>query len=104
MPTDMKKKPSLPSLFLVVLAFAAGVFFRLYFITSHGSWDTEYWKAWASETANAGITQVYGGQDSVPPGDFLPQLLGQKPRHQVLFRDRSFPIDYPPLGLLAWGE
>mgnify|MGYP000520358654 CR=1 FL=1 len=87
----------------VALAFVAGSLLRLYFISSHGAWDTEYWKAWAFETANAGVTQAYGGPDSVPPGEFLPQLLGQKPRHRVMFRDRDFPIDYPPLGLAAWG-
>ena len=93
-----------PTLLGVALAFVAGTLLRLYFISSHGSWDTEYWKAWASETANAGVTQAYGGPDSVPPGDFLPQFLGEKPRHEVSFRDRDFPIDYPPLGLAAWGQ
>ena len=88
----------------LALAFVAGTFVRLYFISSHGSWDTEYWKAWASETARVGVTQAYGGPDSVPPGDFFPQLLAQKPRHEVSFRDRDYPIDYPPLGLAAWGE
>ena len=87
----------------VSLAFVAGLVLRLYFVSSHGSWDTEYWKAWASETANAGLTQAYGGPDSVPPGDFMPQLLASKPRHQVSFKGREFPIDYPPLGLAAWG-
>ncbi|MEO8360983.1 MAG: glycosyltransferase 87 family protein [Vicinamibacteria bacterium] len=80
-----------------------GLFLRFYFITSHGSWDTEYWKAWASETANAGYTQVYGDAASVPPGTFMGQLSGALPRHEVSFRGRDFPIDYPPLGLSAWG-
>ena len=93
-----------PALLGVALAFAVGTLLRLYFISSHGSWDTEYWKAWASETANAGVTQAYGGPDSVPPGDFFPQLLAEKPRHEVSFRGREFPIDYPPLGLAAWGQ
>ena len=88
---------------LLGLTLVLGGFLRLYFLSSHGSWDTEYWKAWASETANVGLTQAYGGPESVPPGDFLPQLLAQKPRHQVSFRGREFPIDYPPLGLAAWG-
>jgi hypothetical protein len=92
------------ALLWVILAFVAGTWLRLYFISSHGSWDTEYWKAWASETANAGVTQAYGGPDSVPPGDFFPQLVAEKPRHEVSFRGRDFPIDYPPLGLAAWGE
>jgi hypothetical protein len=98
------KKSVTPAVWLWVTAsFLAGAWLRLYFITSHGSWDMEYWKAWASETANTGLTQAYGGPQTVPPGDFLPQLTGQKPRHQVSFRGREFPIDYPPLGLAAWG-
>jgi hypothetical protein len=98
------KKTVTPAVWLWVTAsFIAGACLRLYFITSHGSWDTEYWKAWASETANAGVTQAYGGPETVSPGDFLPQLLGQKARYEVSFRGREFPIDYPPLGLAAWG-
>jgi hypothetical protein len=92
-----------PALWWASVAFIAGLGLRLYFVSSHGSWDTEYWKAWASETASVGVTQAYGGSDSVPPGEFMPQLLAQKPRHQVSFRGREFPIDYPPLGLAAWG-
>ena len=87
----------------VALAFGLGAFLRLYFISSHGSWDMEYWKAWANETATKGVIQVYGGPGSVPVGEFLPQLMGTLPRSQVSFRDREFPIDYPPLGLAAWG-
>jgi len=86
------------------MAFVFGLWLRLYFISSHGSWDTEYWKAWASETAKVGVVQVYGDAESVPAGDFFPQLLAKKPRHEVSFRGREFPIDYPPLGLAAWGE
>lgn len=100
---ETRKSLSLPTLLWVLTAFGLGLILRLYFISSHGSWDTEYWKAWASETANVGVTQAYGGPDSVPPGDFLPQLLAQKPRHEVSFKGRDFPIDYPPLGLAAWG-
>ncbi|MEO5761011.1 MAG: glycosyltransferase 87 family protein [Vicinamibacteria bacterium] len=90
-------------MFAVGVSFILGLFLRLYFVTSHGSWDTEYWKAWASETANAGYTHVYGDAASVPPGEFMGQLSGALPRHQVSFRGREFPIDYPPLGLSAWG-
>ena len=103
MPTETKKTLDPKVLLGVVLAFVAGTFLRLYFLTSHGAWDMEYWKAWASETANAGLTQAYGGPETVPAGEFLPQLLGQKARHEVTFRGRVFPIDYPPLGLGAWG-
>ena len=103
MPTEARKTVSLPTLLWVSLALIAGLALRLYFISSHGSWDTEYWKAWASQTANGGLTQAYGGPDSVPPGDFFPQLLAHKPRHEVSFKGRDYPIDYPPLGLAAWG-
>ena len=103
MSAEARESVSLPVLLWTAAALAAGLFFRLYFISSHGSWDTEYWKAWASETANAGVTRAYGGPEAVPPGEFLPQLLAQKPRHEVSFRGRDFPIDYPPLGLAAWG-
>lgn len=102
-PSDRNPWPSRARRYSIILALGLGVGLRLFFISSHGSWDTEYWKAWASETAKAGVTQAYGGPDSVPDGDFLPQLLAQKPRHEVSFRGRDFPIDYPPLGLAAWG-
>jgi hypothetical protein len=103
MSVESKKSLSPAAGALLIVIFLAGAWLRLYFITSHGSWDMEYWKAWASETANAGLAQVYGGPETVPAGDFLPQLTGEKPRHQVSFRGREFPIDYPPLGLAAWG-
>jgi hypothetical protein len=103
MSSETRTRLSLPTLLWASLAFIAGFVLRLYFMSSHGSWDTEYWKAWASETANGGVTRAYGGPDSVPPGDFMPQLLARKPRHEVSFKGRDFPIDYPPLGLAAWG-
>lgn len=103
MPAETPRPPTPSFLFLAALALVAGVFLRLYFVTSHGSWDTEYWKAWASETANAGLAQVYGGPNSVPEGEFVPQLMGRLPRTEVTFRGRDYPIDYPPLGLDAWG-
>ena len=100
----MKNGLSLPNLMWVAVALGAGVFLRLYFISSHGSWDIDYRKAWASETVSVGITQAYGGPESVPDGDFLPQLAGRKPRFEVSFRGRDFVIDYPPLALAAWGQ
>jgi hypothetical protein len=88
---------------IAALALVLGAWLRLYFLSSHGSWDMEYWKAWASETAGVGLTQVYGGPDSVPAGEFMAQLSAAKPRHEVAFRGREYPIDYPPLSLAAWG-
>jgi hypothetical protein len=104
MSTETTQRPSLLTLLWVICAFAAGTYLRLYFISSHGTWDTEYRKAWANETVLSGITQAYGGREAVPRGDFLPQLTGKKPRWEVSFRDRDFVIDYPPLSLAAWGE
>lgn len=104
MPPEQPKRLSPAFLALVALAFVTGGFVRLYFASSHGSWDTEYRKAWALETVSSGITQSYGGPESVPPGDFLPQLLGRKPRFEVPFRGRDYVIDYPPLALAVWGE
>ena len=103
MSTKSATRPRLVRIAWTAAAFLAGLVLRLYFISSHGSWDTEYWKAWASETASAGLTMAYGGPDSVPAGDFVAQLTASKPRHEVSFRGRDFPIDYPPLGLAAWG-
>lgn len=100
---ETRKSLSPPTLLWVLVAFGLGLILRLYFVSSHGSWDTEYWKAWASETATVGVTQAYGGPESVPPGEFMAQLLAEKPRHEVSFKGREFPIDYPPLGLAAWG-
>ena len=102
--TEIRKRPSLPTLMWTVLAFVAGLLLRLYFISSHGAWDTEYRKAWAHETVVSGLTQAYGGREAVPDGEFLAQLTGAKPRFEVSFRDRQFVIDYPPLALAAWGE
>ena len=102
--TETRKRPSLPTLLWTALAFVAGAYVRLYFISSHGAWDTDYRKAWAHETVVSGITQAYGGREAVPEGEFLAQLTGVKPRFEVSFRDRQFVIDYPPLALAAWGE
>ena len=101
---ETRKSLSLPTLLWVLTAFGLGLILRLYFISSHGSWDTEYRKAWANETVLSGITQAYGGPEAVPEGDFLLQLTGKKARWEVSFRDRQFVIDYPPLSLAAWGE
>lgn len=93
-----------PRIAIWLFGLALGFLPRVYFASSHGSWDTEYWKAWASHAATVGYTQYYGDASSIPAGEFRGQLSGQLPRHEVRYRDRSFPIDYPPLGLLAWAE
>jgi hypothetical protein len=104
MPRETQKSPSRATLSWLAVAFLAGGFLRLYFLSSHGTWDTEYRKAWANETVVSGITHAYGGPESIPEGEFLKQLTGEKPRFEVLFRDRYYVIDYPPLALAAWGE
>jgi hypothetical protein len=99
--------PSAPKRAIAALVCAGallGLAPRLYFASSHGSWDTEYWKAWAFTAANSGVLRSYGGPDAVPDGQFFEQLTGRAPRWEVQFRGRSYPTDYPPLGLLAWGE
>lgn len=104
MSKEIHQRLSPAALIWVAIAFSAGTFLRLYFISSHGMWDTEYRKAWALETSHSGITRSYGGPETVPPGDFLPQLMGKKPRWEVPFRGRDYVIDYPPLALAVWGE
>jgi len=87
----------------LIVALAAGAFFRLFFISSHGAWDMDYWKAWANETVQSGLVRAYGPPDSVPPGEFLEQAQGKKPRWEVSFRGRDYTIDYPPLTLCVRG-
>jgi hypothetical protein len=88
----------------VMFAVLAGAMIRLFIAPSHGAWDTEYWKAWASHAATSGYAKYYGPSESVPAGAFQAQLAGTAPRYEIQFRGRSYPIDYPPLGLFAWGE
>ena len=104
MSTQIKRSLSPLARLVLCAAFIAGLAARGYFISSHGSWDTEYRKAWANEVVTAGITNAYGPPGSVPEGEFLAQLSGQAPRFEVPFRGRTYVIDYPPLALAIWGE
>ncbi|MCU0242849.1 MAG: hypothetical protein MUF51_10555, partial [Vicinamibacteria bacterium] len=79
------------------LLFAFGFWIRSAFLFSAGSWDTEYWKAWMLRAAEHGVAQVYGGPESVPPGEFWAQFTGHAPRFEARFHGRDFVVDYPPL-------
>jgi hypothetical protein len=87
---------------LLLAAVVLGVWARLYFLPSTGSWDTEYWKAWMIRAADHGVTHVYGGPEAVPPGRFFAQMDGREPRWELLWLGRSFTVDYPPLAMASW--
>lgn len=78
-----------------------GAWVRGYFLPSTGSWDTEYWKAWAQRAVSHGVAGVYGDAQAVPPGQLLAQLGGQGV-WKVEWRGRAFPVDYPPLAMALW--
>jgi hypothetical protein len=85
---------------LVIAAIAFGASARWIMAPSAGSWDMEYWRAWTESTAARGLTGAYG-----PPladGAFLPTLRGDTELWMVAHDGRRFPVDYPPLALLAW--
>jgi hypothetical protein len=79
-----------------------GAWVRIYFLPSAGSWDTEYWKAWMMRASSHGVSRVYGDADSVPDGQFLAQLRGEKPPWTLQSRGREFGVDYPPLAMFLW--
>ncbi len=78
-----------------------GAWVRGYFLPSTGSWDTEYWKAWAQRAVSHGVAGVYGDEDAVPPGTFFAQLRGEGV-WKIEWRGRAFPVDYPPLAMALW--
>lgn len=86
----------------VLIALVFGIWVRLYFLPSAGSWDMEYWKAWTARSTSHGITRVYGDPDAVPRAHYLRQLRGEEPVWQVESGGRRFMIDYPPLAIVAW--
>jgi len=77
-----------------------GLAVRLYFLPSAGSWDVDYWKAYAERGSQAGVTRVYG--DPLPDGAFWPQLEGRQPQWQAEALGRTFVIDQPPGIAAAW--
>jgi hypothetical protein len=87
---------------LVVAAAVFGAWVRAAFLTSPGSWDTEYWKAWTLRAASAGVTRVYGDPGAVPPGHALAQLRGREELWKARAFGRDFVVDYPPLAMALW--
>jgi hypothetical protein len=84
----------------LVTAAIFGLAVRLYFLPSAGSWDVDYWKAYALRGTEHGVTRVYG--DPLPQGSFWPQLRGQEAQWQAEAFGRSFVIDQPPAIAAGW--
>ncbi|HXV63363.1 MAG TPA: hypothetical protein VEK15_21870 [Vicinamibacteria bacterium] len=83
-------------------AMVFGVWVRLFFLPSPGSWDTEYWKAWTARANAHGVTRVYGDADTIPRGQFWHQLRNPQEAWTVSHRGREFGVDYPPLAMALW--
>ena len=79
-----------------------GVWVRVYFLPSAGSWDTEYWKAWMARAVTHGTTHVYGDPDAVGEGEFFDQLGGRSELWRTNYRGREFVVDYPPGAMAMW--
>ena len=79
-----------------------GLWVRVYFLPSAGSWDTEYWKAWMTRAVSHGTTHVYGGPDAVREGAFFDQLWGRSELWRTSYRGREFVVDYPPGAMAIW--
>lgn len=79
-----------------------GIWVRVYFLPSAGSWDTEYWKAWMSRAVTAGTPYVYGDRDAVGSGEFVDQLLGRAELWRASYQGREFVVDYPPGAMALW--
>jgi hypothetical protein len=84
----------------LVAAAVFGLAVRIYFLPSSGSWDVDYWKAYALQGSAHGVTRVYGGP--LPAGSFWPQLRGQEAQWQAQAFGRTFVIDQPPAIAAAW--
>jgi hypothetical protein len=84
----------------LVTAAVFGLAVRLYFLPSAGSWDVDYWKAYALRGTEHGVTRVYG--DPLPAGSFWPQLQGRQAQWQAEAFGRRFVIDQPPGIAAAW--
>jgi hypothetical protein len=88
--------------YALMAAFLLGLWFRIYFLASAGSFDMEYWKAWIYRMAAHGLTSVYGDPDTIPSGHFLAQLRGQEPAWRLEHGGRSYVVDKPPVSMLLW--
>jgi len=83
-------------------ALVFGLWVRVYFLASAGSWDTEYWKAWMARAVDHETARVYGDADAVPDGEFLDQLRGKTELWRTTYQGREFVVDYPPLAMTLW--
>jgi len=79
-----------------------GGWVRIYFLPSAGSFDTEYWKAWTLQANTNGLSQVYGSAETVPEGQFFPQLSGDVETWRAPYRGSEYGVDYPPLAMALW--
>ena len=79
-----------------------GVWVRIYFLPSAGSFDTEYWKAWTRQASTHGLSQVYGSAETVAEGQFFPQLRGEEETWRAPYRGSEYGVDYPPLAMALW--
>jgi hypothetical protein len=86
----------------LAVAVVFGLWVRVYFLPSTGSWDTEYWKAWTLRAADAGITRVYGDAGTTTLDNITAQMRGQEPLWQTTAFGRAFTVDYPPLAQALW--
>ena len=79
-----------------------GGWVRIYFLPSAGSFDTAYWKAWTLQANTNGLSQVYGSAETVPEGQFFPQLSGDVETWRAPYRGSEYGVDYPPLAMALW--
>jgi hypothetical protein len=87
---------------LLAAAFVIGLFLRVSFLASAGSWDTDIWKAWMLRSVSHGWTRAYGDPGAVPEGRFWAQVRGEEDPWKIPYAGREFTIDYPPLAILSW--
>ncbi len=78
---------------------ALGVWARLFFLPSTGSWDTDYWKAWMLRTVDRGLARAYGEPAPIDLHRVGAELRGEEPIFQPEFEGRRFVVDQPPLNL-----
>jgi hypothetical protein len=88
--------------FALLGAIVFGAWVRLFFLFSHGSWDTEYWKAWMRRATSHGVTRVYGDPGALPADRVLSGLRGQEDLFRAGTPERRFVVDYPPLAMTLW--
>lgn len=80
----------------IAAAFVFGAWVRAAFMTSAGSWDTEYWKGWTARMHSRGITRVYGEPEPFALRRFAALMRGEEPLATV---GTGLTIDYPPLAM-----